>query len=158
MKCLARCGSKLVVVITLLLLSAGYSYAQSDEGCSNANLKGGFGFVISGINLPTGPFALMGRFVADGEGNLTGTGTEQAVFGAFRNVPFAATYTVNADCTGSATLTFTTSENHGQAHLDFVLVDGGREVIIIDSDRGSIETGSAKKQFPKSRRRESDED
>src|SRR5205085_11575033 len=108
-----------VTLVVLLLLSLGCGYAQSDkdgndsdDACSNADLKGGFGFVISGTNLPTGPFAFMGRFMADGAGNLTGSATEQAIFGAFRNVPFAATYTVNADCTGHAVLTFTTSENH----------------------------------------------
>ena len=150
-------GPKFVTVVVLLLLSVGCCYAQSDsdDACSNADLKGGFGFVIAGTNLPTGPFAFMGRFVADGAGNLTGSATEQATFGVFRNVPFAAIYTVNPDCSGRAILTFTTSENHGQAQLDFVLVDDGKEILFIDSDRGSIETGSAKKQF--SRRHKSDD-
>jgi hypothetical protein len=53
------------------------------------------------------------------------------------------TYTVNSDCTGSAVITQT---DGSLTHIDFVIVDHGREVLTLPTDPGLVITGTAKKQ------------
>ena len=140
---------KVLSIAVFVLMTFCYGYAQTstgDDGCTNQSLQGEFGFTITGNNAAVGPFAIVGRFEADGQGNVVGVGTE-AFFPVIGRQNFSATYTVNPECTGRAVLTFTDS---GQVtHLDFILVDDGREVLLIVTDRGVVESGSAKKQFPR---------
>lgn len=137
--------SKMLSLAAFLLMTFCYGYAQDDDGCTNANLKGEFGFSITGTNAGAGPFATVGRFVSDGNGRITGVATE-AILGVIGpNQAFTATYTVTAECRGSAVLIFT--DAGVRIHLNFVIVDGGREAFIIVTDRGAVESGSAKKQF-----------
>lgn len=151
MKYLLNCKVKTLSTLLIVFLAIPYLHAQDDADdnnvptCSNDSLRGQFGFKITGTNLATGPFAFVGRFEADGLGNIIGKGTEAIPQGIFRP-PFSAVYTVQPDCTGVAILTFNT-ENQAQARLDFVIVDDGNEILFLDSDRGVIESGTAKKQF-----------
>lgn len=147
------CVSKGLSLGVFLLMTFCYGYAQSDDECTNASLKGEFGFTITGTNGGVGPFATVGRFVADGHGNITGVATEAILPVIGPNQAFTATYTVASDCRGSAVLTFT--DEGAVSDLNFVIVDGGREVLIIVTDRGAVESGSAKKQF---RRHDPDSD
>jgi hypothetical protein len=151
MKYLLNCKIKTLSTFLILFLAIPYLHAQDDADdhnvptCSNESLRGQFGFKITGTNLATGPFAFVGRFEADGLGNIIGKGTEAIPQGIFRP-PFSAVYAVQPDCTGVAILTFNT-ETQAQARLDFVIVDDGKEILFLDSDRGVIESGAAKKQF-----------
>jgi hypothetical protein len=138
---------KVLSLAVFLLMSFCCGYAQNnDDGCTNASLKGEFGFSITGTNAGVGPFATVGRFVSDGKGNITGVATEAILPVIGPNQAFTATYTVTSECAGSAVLTFT--DSGAATHLNFVLVDRGREILIIVTDRGAVESGSAKKQFP----------
>ena len=138
-------GTKMLLAVLLLTLSAT-AYAQDQNGpvCSNSSLKGAFGFQIVGTNNFFGAFAFNGRFVADGKGNLTaGTGTESIAGDVVSGVPFVGTYTVTADCLGTATIVFIRSDNNQQAHLDFTLVNDGQGILFISSDQQATETGTA---------------
>lgn len=127
--------------IAILSSSATRSFAQ--EGCTNASLYGQYGFSVKGTNVALGvPYAIVGRFVPDGQGNFTGTGT-QSVAGIIASFSFDGTYEINADCTGSAAFMF---PGGGTSKLIFILVQGGNEIFIMDTDQGSVETGIAKKQ------------
>jgi hypothetical protein len=67
-----------------------------------------FGFTLTGVViLPTGPvpIAAVGRAALEASGNVTGT-ESRSVGGGFADETFTGTYTVNADCTGTATLKF----------------------------------------------------
>lgn len=59
---------------------------------------------------------------------------------------FTGTYTVNADCTGSATINI---EGGGELHRDIVVIDNGREVRALSTDPGTVVTVNLKKQFTK---------
>ena len=85
------------------------------------------------------PYALVGRFSADGAGSFKGAGTE-SVNGDIARVAFSGTYTVDADCTGAAKLRFA---HDGLANLAFIIVDNGNQLQIIVSDQGTLETGTA---------------
>ena len=149
-------GTKVVLAVLFLALSvaahAQAANAQDDDApaCSNHSLKGAFGFQIAGTNNFFGPFAFSGRFAADGNGNITsGSGTESIAGDVVSGVPFIGTYTINADCTGKAIITFVRSDNQQQAGLDFTLVDDGHGIIFMSSDQQTIETGTAQKIFGK---------
>jgi hypothetical protein len=61
---------------------------------------------------------------------------------------FTGAYIVNPDCTGSARFLFF---NGAEANLDFVITNDGNDVFIIDTDQGTVEFGTAKKQFVRHR-------
>jgi hypothetical protein len=128
----------LAVVVT----TTSTVYAQ----CSNATLTGNYAFNHHGFSARHGtpgnevPFASVGVVTFDGAGNLSSTTT--FVFngsgGPFG--PDTGTYTVNSDCTGTAT-----DETAG-IHFNIVTVGGGAEVFGIQTDTGATTTIDAKKQ------------
>lgn len=67
--------------------------------CSNATLKGHYSALLNG-SVNGLPFAALDLVIADGAGNISGTGT--VVFnGSPMPTTFTATYAVNPDCSGS---------------------------------------------------------
>lgn len=142
--------------LALILVFPGGALAVAQEPnqisvprCSNNNLSGGYGFTITGTTTNLNQYSLVGRFVSDGKGSVTGT-TVQAVNGSISRPAFTGTYTVNSDCTGTASLTF---DYGGTAPLEFVIVDDGKTVTIIvageNGSGGQNEVGTATRQFTK---------
>ena len=129
--------------------------AQADEHreCSDASLRGSFGFTSAGtlLALPApfaGPFGEIGRQTFDGRGTTDGTATLSSN-GNIRHVTFDGTYAVNPDCTGSMTvfvLPFGSTVN-----LDFVIDDDGAELRAIVTGTGSVETRVYRRQFTRGR-------
>src|SRR5207245_64996 len=119
--------------------------ALADEGCTNHSLRGAYGFAVDGQAFGTSgqevaEFADEGRIVFDGHGNMTGTGTE-SLNGAINPVVFGGTYSVQSDCTGTATI-----QGGLTASLRFMLVEGGQEVNAIVTDPGVVAAGQIVKQ------------
>jgi hypothetical protein len=121
--------------------------AQDDQSCSNASLKGTYGFQFTG-SIP-GVFAIGGvaRVLFDGQGNFTQSDDVQILVSGQAPVvildrPGSGTYTVNPDCTGSETL----NAGGKVSHSRFVLVNHGKEVFDMGSDPGVVVTGVGKKQ------------
>lgn len=139
----------LILLLALLSQGAAVSVAQQDTTprCSSANLSGGYGYSVNGTTANAEQYSLVGRFVADGKGGVTGVSI-QSVNGAISRPTFTGTYTVNADCTGTANLTF---NDGGTAPLDFIIVDDGKSVDIIvagaSGSQGQNEVGTATRQF-----------
>ena len=78
------------------------------NSCSLAGSAGQYGFTLTGVLiLPTGsvPIAAVGRAGLDAAGNVSGTESRSAG-GEFADETFTGTYSVNADCTGTATINF----------------------------------------------------
>jgi hypothetical protein len=136
--------SKLLFITAIACLAtlSTASELQAHPTCSDSSLNGSFAFTLTGTNFGAGvSFALVGRFTADGSGLFSGTGTE-SVSGTIGHVAFKGSYKVDPDCSGSATLTF---QGGGNALLDFVIADDGKQVQLIDADEGTLETGFARK-------------
>ena len=136
-----------VPIALLVLIGALQASAQDDQSCSNASLKGSYGFQITG-SIP-GVFAIGGvaRVLFDGQGNFTQTDDVQILVSGQAPVvildrPGGGTYTVNPDCTGSETL----NAGGKVSHSRFVLVNHGKEVFDMGSDPGVVVTGVGKKQ------------
>src|SRR5262249_48416231 len=94
-------GGMLAAPVALAALSgAAWAGASDDFGCSNATLKGEYGFGVTNYTLPR---VVAGIKVFDGNGNLT----QRDYRGYSTPAEFTpkgqetGTYTVNSDCTGS---------------------------------------------------------
>jgi hypothetical protein len=107
---------------------------------------GGFSFtgVVGGPF--AGSFAAAGQFSADEDGDFSGSDT-RSFNGTIIPRSFTGTAVVNPNCTGSATLTVTTPANvFPPFHLEFVLDDHTQEARFVQTDPGTVITGSARKQ------------
>jgi len=130
------------------MFSAQNVVAQEQSGkvkeCSNANLRGSFGYTGIGTLLDSyvppplaGPFAEVGRQTFDGKGNTDATATLSAN-GNIVKVTIAGTYTVNPDCTG--TMTLNVSPLGAIVHADLVIGGDGAELRAIVTDSGVVES------------------
>jgi hypothetical protein len=98
-------------------------------------------------NLGT-PFTLLGRFFADGNGNLT---TDAAALASTTHLGITGSYTVNSDCTGTARLTDASGVSRD---INFVLVEKASQAIVgpkqeldfVFSDSGVFGSGYADAQ------------
>jgi hypothetical protein len=151
--------ASLALSTVLALVRLGTKYpggilpkVHAQEGCSLATLEGSYGFaadefftsgpVPASISAFT-PVAAIGVDTFDGAGNLSGSITG-SFGGLIFTSPLSGTYTVNADCTGSATVTET---NGGFViHFSFVIVDHGRQLRNLATDPGAVSFATAVKQ------------
>ncbi len=114
--------------------------------CSLKSLSGTYTYVFRGFELSNRRnedehgFSAVGRLVGDGNGNFTGKDTVSNAGAITRERQYTGTYTLNTDCTGSAT-----SPVIGQ--LDFVMTDDNRKMDLIRTDQGTDIVGTAQQQF-----------
>ncbi len=151
MKVLASHTKRKPILISLHLLGAlalatvaitsKAALAHEGEGaCSNASLKETIAFSCSGTvgitSTSTGvPAAGVGVFTFDGKGGGAGTQTviaDGAIFlGPF--APFTGTYTVNPDCTASATFS---PAGAPMTHFDIAIFKSG--FFGVETDAGTV--------------------
>ena len=107
--------------------------------CSIETLKGRYGLAFHGLGTsapvpaPIGefiPVAGVGMIIFNGDGTLSLS--ETVSFGG-KVAPLIThgTYTVAPDCTGSLTAV-------NSAHLNFIIVHNGREILAINTDPGRV--------------------
>ena len=109
----------LLTIATLMLgvLAVGAGFANDEnaagEKCSEATLHGTYLTAYDGVEI-TGndqvPFAVAQYDVFDGNGEVRGVSSGNFGGEGFRKDPYSGTYTVKADCTGTAT--FKTGEQY----------------------------------------------
>jgi len=114
------------------------------EGCSLGTLTGSYGTAADGLVNPTGqpfvstsatiPIAIMAVQSFDGAGKFSQSNTSN-VGGFVFTATGSGTYTVNADCSGSATANLSNGE---VIHISFVIVDDGRQILSVSADPGVI--------------------
>jgi hypothetical protein len=138
----------LISVVTSPLTSFLIQGHELDRhACTNETLRGEFGFVAHGTTLPalglppllTGAFVSSGPATFDGSGHftLTATSSFQGVIQGPSTV--TGTYAVNSDCS------YTSQASNGVT-FRAVIVDGGREIFILQTTPGVVITGIAKKR------------
>ena len=120
----------------------------------NPGLMGAYGFTASapytGAN-NSGPIALVGVITFDGAGNLTGSETvvqpdpsPNATPVQSQRVPFAGTYTVNDDGTGTLMIQIPGTPTIPVA---IVVTEGGSSFLFVQTAGGNnLLTGTARKQ------------
>jgi len=114
----------------------GVALADAPAACSDASLQGAYAGLVTGffLNGPDGtplatpkPFAVTRAWTLDGAGNGI-LNTENPISGT-------ATYSVNADCTGAWTETFSSGATN---HLAFVVLGGGTTILMAGADPGLV--------------------
>ena len=113
------------VVGLLGVLAVGRGVANDEKAagakCSEATLHGTYLFAQNGVEIKGNdqlPFALAGYEVFDGNGKVKGVQSANINGEITRNERFSGTYTVNADCTGTATY------SDGTSYDQFIAPDG----------------------------------
>ena len=134
-------------VLSLRLVSM--PKAQAQNSCTSANFQGAFGYTFTGLTgVNALPFAAVGRLTADGQGNLAGVETDSSNGKIFQRT-YTGTYKVNSDCTGSEV----SNDNFGKTvKCDFVIVAGGREIQVIETDTDTAVVGCLRHQLDRTDR------
>src|SRR5205085_10485476 len=65
--------NRFFTLVALVVLAISVSSSATETNCSNASLNGSYALHATGEIKNVGPFAAVGRFVFDGNGNLSGT-------------------------------------------------------------------------------------
>ncbi len=124
---------------------------HAQGGCNLGTLTGRYGFAGDGF-IATGPvpasvsgsipLAVMGLDIFDGAGKVSGFITA-SIGGSISTSTFSGPYAVNADCTGSGSSNLS---NGFVAHFSFVIVDHGRQLLIVQTDPGVVAFSTAVRQ------------
>ena len=129
----------------LCLASCLASAVRAQTGVNNAALQGDYAFSFNGMTTGDGvtstPFAAVGRFTADGAGNLTNGELDANGFGAMEKAvaqPFTGTYSIGADNRGVMSLNIP-----GGGTLAFAMMaNGNAKFVEIDAAGGHGTVGS----------------
>jgi len=146
-----------VIVLTGLLI-AGLTLrpslelralAKDDDGgprCTVHSARGTYGFALLGTLPIAGLVSTGGATTFDGEGNQSGKFTVITSVSA-EQFTFAGTYTVNSDCTGTATLIISPPLfGAGTVHLRAVGTNNNTELKWLVTDPGIFVAGTLTKQ------------
>ena len=153
----AKTNSLLIALFATCVVPA----LRADNGCIAATINGAYGFSGSGFEAvhksaaatansasqaPTPGFApvtFVGTLSFTGDGMVSGSFTANGNGHQEKADPFTGAYVVNADCTG---LVAVTEKDGHESHFTVTITDGGRELLVMQTDDGSARTFVAKKQ------------
>jgi hypothetical protein len=114
-----------VGLVGVLAVGRGFANDENDAGakCSKATLHGTYLFAQNGVEIKGNdqrPFALAGYEVFDGNGKVNAVFSANVNGNVTRNETISGTYTVKADCTGTATYA------DGTRYDQFIAPDGSQ--------------------------------
>ncbi|MBL8177230.1 MAG: hypothetical protein JNK48_21325 [Bryobacterales bacterium] len=134
-------------ILTLSVFALAAAAQNGPQRCTNATLRGSYGFSAQGFTLAgspvpaplQGPFASLGTAVYDGRGGVVLTAT--ATFNGFSQAlpPVKGTYQVSPDCTFVSAL-----ENGATFYAS--IVDNARELYVLQTTPGVVASGVASVQ------------
>lgn len=131
------------------MLSAGViDQALADRSFSERDVRGPYSFSFEGEIVSVGPVAAVGRFDADGRGNITNAVRTLAVNGITAIQTFHCTFTVNPDGTGSAEcpLDDPLPDFPATETFDFVLEQHARAFRLVGTTPGVVVLGGGQRQ------------
>jgi hypothetical protein len=132
-------GAQLIRIDTGFVKS-GFLIAQGAVTCGLTGKKQTFAAHLTGYIIGTGLVAFVGQVILDGEGNLSGTESFSLGGTIGDLVSITGTYTANADCTGTAQIT---PQGYPTMNFASVVVNGGNELLLIETDSNTIVSGTA---------------
>jgi len=132
-KILASC---VLATITLAVVPQALMAAGPEGLCprQNATLRGTYMSHGTGTVVGFGPVAAVGTIIYDGDGNLANPFTI-SLNGTISRMTQNGSYTMNRDCTGTVV--------QGGSHYDFVVAPDASTVFWIETDAGTVVTGTA---------------
>jgi hypothetical protein len=135
------------------LLAEGFAVKQGSPNCNNAGVKGSFGFEATGVYLVGAPAIGAVDFIGElkfkikpsGEGEIGGhvASSEDGTYQTFADEPVTGSYTVDKNCTGTATIS---PKGLPETHFSFVVVDCGKEMLAVETDADTIVSGTLVKR------------
>ena len=127
-------GTCALAALTLTL--APLTVRAADTRCPllNATLHGTYMSHGTGTVVGLGAVSAVGTITYDGDGNLVNPFTI-SLNGTISRLTQTGSYVVNADCTGTVV--------QGGAHYDFVVASDGSTVFWMETDAGTVVTGTA---------------
>jgi hypothetical protein len=133
--------------------SSGFAVKQGSPNCNSVGVKGSFGFEATGAYLAGAPAIGAVDFIGElkfkinpsGEGEISGhvASSEEGTYQTFADEPVTGSYTVDKNCTGTATIT---PKGLPELHFSFVVVDCGREMLAVETDADTIVSGTLVKR------------
>ncbi|MGA9978124.1 MAG: hypothetical protein WBQ08_05780 [Candidatus Sulfotelmatobacter sp.] len=132
----------------LHLFSEGFAVKQGSPTCTNAGVKGSFGFETTGVFLAEASapaVAFIGELKltvnSSGEGVISGhvAASEDGTYLPFAEEPVTGSYKVDGDCRGTATIT---PKGQSEMHFRLVVVDCGKEMLAIETDADTVVSGT----------------
>jgi hypothetical protein len=132
--------ARMIVLASFALSSAAWAATYS-----NASLSGTYAWLHGGTASDGTPVIGVSQVTFDsttgtklavndsGDGVISGriASTEDGTILTFAEEPVTGSYTVDPDCRGRATIT---PKGHPEMHFDFVVVDGGNEMLALETD------------------------
>jgi hypothetical protein len=135
--------------LAIHLFSEGSAVKQGSPTCTNAGLKGSFGFETTGVFLAGAPSIGAVAFIGElkltvnssGDGVIRGhvASSEDGTFRTFAEQPVTGSYRVGTDCRGKAILT---PKGHSEMQFSFVVVDSGEEMLALETDANTVVSGT----------------
>jgi hypothetical protein len=137
-KILASCA---LAAMAFALAPQALKASDTEGQCprQNATLLGTYMSHGTGTVVGVGPVSAVGTITYDGRGNLINPFTI-SVNGAVSRMTQTGSYTVNRDCTGTVV--------QGGAHYDFVVAPDASTVFWMETDAGTIVSGTAVRMKP----------
>lgn len=120
---------------------------QSERSCDVRTLFGSYGITTTGSITDHGPVGLVadvGTISFDGDGNVSQTTTVSLNGTILPPRTSPGPYKVNSDCTGWLGLTLPPPA--GLSQSNFVIIDNGKELRLINIGNGRVLVGNARKQ------------
>ena len=111
---------------------------QGAVTCTDLGLKHAYSFEATGTDQGE-QVAVAGRVTLNGTGGITGSATLSLAGTIHSSVALNGSYTVNSDCTGSASIT---PSGFPTSHWNLVAVNGGQEMMAIQTDADTIVTAT----------------
>ena len=112
--------------------------------CGNGSLSGTYGYVMTGAAADANGeyfYSEAGQITADGNGNLTDTNMFNLGGGGTSVSSTSGTYTINSDCSGTATINYP----DGKFFYDMALAEGNN-VLFLEADAGTAVAGTGQLQ------------
>jgi hypothetical protein len=147
-------GNPFSIVVTstgflaLHLLSEGFAVKQGSPTCTNAGVRGSFGFETTGVSVAgaaIGAVAFIGELKltvnSSGDGVISGyiSSSEDGTFLTFAEGPVTGSYKVDPACRGWAALK---PKGLPEMRYHLVVVDGGKEMLAIETDVNTVVSGT----------------
>lgn len=119
-------------------VAGGFGLVQGVVTCGLTGMKTTFAANLFGKIPSTGPIQYLAQVALDGIGHISGTGTFD-VNGTIVPAAISGTYTENAGCTGTLQMMRT---GLSTLNFNFVVVNGGKEIVLIETDANTIVVGN----------------
>ena len=120
-------------------VQAGVAVAQGTAVCTDLGVKHNYSTNLTGSVTSVGQVAFVGQLVLNGTGSITGTATLSLNGSIVSAVPVTGTYTINANCTGTAQIT---PKGQSPMNLALVVVSADKEMLAVETDTNTIVSGT----------------